>query len=104
MVWEQEQRRTATVTARNYVDGTAIHAFADINAWGGRNSEPRDRRSPENVTAGTATPGFLGMLGYGHPLALGRSFVEEKASPGATGRHPDVSAVAGALRRRPRES
>ena len=37
---------------------------------------------PENVSAGRATPGFLGMLGYGHPLALGRSFVEDEGIAG----------------------
>ena len=32
--------------------------------------------------AGLATPGFLAMLGYGHPLALGRSFTEEEGTVG----------------------
>lgn len=37
---------------------------------------PTDDR-PERVHAGSATPGFLSMLGYGHPLALGRAFLED---------------------------
>ena len=37
---------------------------------------------PENVLAGLATPGFLAMMGYGHPLALGRSFNEEEGTVG----------------------
>ena len=37
---------------------------------------------PENLLAALATPGFLSMLGYGHPLALGRSFTEDEGIVG----------------------
>ena len=83
VVWEQEHGERRQVTARNYVEWTRRStAFADINAWGGRTVNLATDERPESVTAGSATPGFLGMLGYGHPLALGRSFVEDEGIPG----------------------
>ena len=83
VVWEQEHGERRQVTARNYVEWKRRStAFADINAWGGRTVNLATDERPESVTAGTATPGFLGMLGYGHPLALGRSFVEDEGIPG----------------------
>ena len=83
VVWEQEHGERRQVTARNYVEwNRRSTAFADINAWGGRTVNLATDERPESVTAGTATPGFLGMLGYGHPLALGRSFVEDESIPG----------------------
>ena len=60
----------------------ASTAFSDLNAWGGRTVNVATAERPENLQAGLATPGFLGMLGYGHPLALGRSFVEDEGIPG----------------------
>ena len=59
------------------------HGVRDINAWGGGPVNIATGDRPERVLAGRATPGFLGMLGYGHPLALGRTFVEDE---GITGR------------------
>jgi len=53
-------------------------AFADINAWGGGPGNLATADQPENVVAGRATPGFLTMLGYGLPVALGRTFTEDE--------------------------
>ena len=34
------------------------------------------------VNTGVAAPGFMPMLGFGHPLALGRDFLEAEGTPG----------------------
>ncbi|MEO6009173.1 MAG: ABC transporter permease, partial [Vicinamibacteraceae bacterium] len=83
IVWEQEMGERRSPPASSYVEWKRhTTAFADINAWGGGPVNLATGDSPENVDAGRATPGFLGMLGYGHPLALGRTFVEEEGTVG----------------------
>jgi putative ABC transport system permease protein len=83
MVWERDRGERRPVSAANYVAWKRqASPFADINAWGGGPVNLATDDRPENVIAGRATPGFLGMLGYGHPLALGRSFVEEEGVVG----------------------
>jgi putative ABC transport system permease protein len=83
MVWEQENGERRSPPASSYVEWKRqATAFADINAWGGGPVNLATGDQPENVSAGRATPGFLGMLGYGHPLALGRSFVAEEGVVG----------------------
>ena len=83
MVWEQENGERRSPPASSYVEWKRhATAFADINAWGGGPVNLSTGDQPENVSAGRATPGFLGMLGYGHPLALGRSFVEAEGIAG----------------------
>ena len=83
MVWEYEQGHRAGASARSYTAWKRqATSFADINAWGGRNVNLATADRPENVSAGLATPGFLGMLGYGHPLALGRTFREDEGVAG----------------------
>ena len=82
MVWEQERGRR-NVSPKNFVAWKRqATAFADINAWGGGGVNLATDDRPENVIAGRATPGFLAMLGYGHPLALGRTFREEEGVVG----------------------
>jgi putative ABC transport system permease protein len=83
MVWEQTNGERRGPSPRSYVEWKEhTTAFSDINAWGGGlvNLATDDR--PLSVSAGLATPGFLSMLGYGHPLALGRTFLEEEGVPG----------------------
>jgi putative ABC transport system permease protein len=83
MVWEQDRGRRDRVSPKNFVAWRRqATAFADINAWGGGGVNLATADRPENVVAGRATPGFLGMMGYGHPLALGRSFREEEGVVG----------------------
>jgi putative ABC transport system permease protein len=79
MVWEQVNGERRSPPASSYVVWKReATAFADINAWGGGPVNLATLDRPENVSAGRATPGFLPMLGYGHPLALGRTFTEEE--------------------------
>ena len=83
MVWEYDQGYRAGASARSYTAWKQqTTPFEDINAWGGRNVNLATADRPENVTAGLATPGFLAMLGYGHPLALGRTFREDEGVAG----------------------
>jgi len=83
MVWEQDRGERRNVTPANYVAWKRqASAFADINAWGGGPVNLATDDRPENVVAGRATPGFIGMLGYGQPFALGRTFVEDEGVVG----------------------
>jgi len=77
MLWEQVNGERRGPSPRNYVAWKQqATAFADVNAWGGGPVNLATDDRPENVSAGRATPGFLTMLGYGYPLALGRTFTE----------------------------
>src|SRR4029453_8457877 len=79
MVWEQVNGERRSPPMSSYVVWKReARAFADINAWGGGPVNLATLDRPENVDAGRATPGFLPMLGYGHPLALGRTFTEQE--------------------------
>jgi putative ABC transport system permease protein len=83
MVWSQFRGERVPVSAKDFVVWKReATAFDDLNAWGGRSVNMATTDRPENVEAGVATPGFLAMLGYGHPLALGRSFIEEEGTVG----------------------
>jgi putative ABC transport system permease protein len=83
MVWSQFRGERVPVSAKDYVTWKReATAFDDLNAWGGRSVNMATADRPENVFAGVATPGFLAMLGYGHPLALGRSFIEDEGIVG----------------------
>src|SRR5918994_2725440 len=83
MVWSQFRGERVPVSPKDYVTWKReATAFEDLNAWGGRSVNMATADRPENVPAGVATPGFLAMLGYGHPLALGRSFIEEEGTVG----------------------
>jgi putative ABC transport system permease protein len=83
MVWSQFRGERVQVSARDFVAWKReATAFDDLNAWGGRSVNLATADRPENLLAGLATPGFLAMMGYGHPLALGRSFIEEEGTVG----------------------
>jgi putative ABC transport system permease protein len=79
MLWERHRGERRQVSPGNFVAWKRqATAFSDINAWGGHSVNIATNDRPENVIVGTATPGFLAMLGYGHPLAFGRTFREEE--------------------------
>ena len=83
MVWEYQHGYRAGVSPRNFLAWKQqATVFGDINAWGGRSVNLATAGRPENVPAGVATPGFLAMLGYGHPLALGRTFRDDEGVAG----------------------
>jgi putative ABC transport system permease protein len=83
MIWERANGDRRSVSPAAYLEfKRQATAFVDINAWGGGPVNLATNDRPENVVAGLATPGFLAMLGYGHPLALGRTFTDEEGIPG----------------------
>jgi len=83
MVWSRFEGRRESVSQADFVDWRRrATVFEDLNAWNGREVNLSVDGRPERITAGPGTPGFLPMLGYGHPLALGRAFVEEEGTPG----------------------
>jgi putative ABC transport system permease protein len=83
MVWEQEDGERRYPPPSSYIVWKReATAFADVNAWGGGPVNIATPDRPENLPAGRATPGFLPMLGYGHPLALGRTFTEDEGIVG----------------------
>ena len=79
MVWEYQQGERAGASPKSFTEWKRqATPFADINAWGGGPVNLATADQPENVVAGRATPGFLTMLGYGLPVALGRTFTEDE--------------------------
>ena len=83
IVWEYVQGYRAGVAPSSYLAWKRSAAvFEDLNAWGGRTVNLATADRPESVTAGMATPGFLAMQGYGHPLAMGRTFREDEGVAG----------------------
>jgi predicted permease len=83
MVWSRLEGERNMVAPSDFLDwkGQAT-VFEDLNAWAARDVNLAADDRPEQVMAGPATPGFLSMLGYGHPLALGRDFLEEEGTLG----------------------
>jgi putative ABC transport system permease protein len=83
MLWEYQSGYRLGASPRGFVEWRRqATAFVDVNAWGGRSVNLATADRPENVSAGLATPGFLAMLGYGHPLALGRTFRDDEGTAG----------------------
>ena len=56
--------------------------FEDLQGWSGAQVNIATDERPEQVGAAPSTPGFLSMMGYGHPLALGRTFLDEEGTIG----------------------
>ena len=83
MVWSYEPERTI-VSPGDFVEWKRQAAvFDDLNAWSWRSATVSFAAGPpEQMQIGPATPGFLPMFGYGHPLALGRDFLHEEGTPG----------------------
>jgi putative ABC transport system permease protein len=83
MVWSRDQNERVTVSAKDFVAWKReATGFSDLNAWGGRTVNLATDDRPENVPAGIATPRFLGMMGYGFPLAAGRTFIDDEGIVG----------------------
>ncbi len=86
MVWSQRQQGNRSEAGpADFVEWRRqATAFESLNAWNGSRVafSTGAGEGAEEITAGRATPGFLPMLGYGHPLALGRDFLEEESTPG----------------------
>jgi putative ABC transport system permease protein len=83
MVWAQFEGERQPVSPADFLawkrEATALE---DLQAWTGDSVNLAGDDRPEQVNVGPATPGFLAMLGYGHPLAFGRTFAEEEGTLG----------------------
>jgi putative ABC transport system permease protein len=83
MVWSRLQGNREMVAPGDFVEWKRrAMVFDDLQAWTGGQINLATADRPERIGTGPSTPGFLAMLGYGHPLALGRSFLEEEGVPG----------------------
>ncbi len=84
MVWSQREGggRNSNSPA-DYLDfKQETSVFEDLNAWAGRFVSLGSGGAPMQLEAGTPAPGFLPMLGFGHPLAIGRDFLEAEGTLG----------------------
>jgi len=83
MVWSQFSGRRQPVSPREFVAWkTGASVFEDLQAWGGSQMNLATRERPQLISLSPAAPGFLPMLGYGHPLALGRDFLDGEGVKG----------------------
>jgi putative ABC transport system permease protein len=84
MVWSQREgggrNPNSPADYRDFKRETSV--FEDLNAWTGRFVSLGSGGAPMQVEAGTPAPGFLPMLGFGHPLAIGRDFLEAEGTLG----------------------
>jgi putative ABC transport system permease protein len=83
MVWSRIQGNRESVSPGDFQEWKRqSDVFEDLQAWSWGESNLATNDRPEQVGVGPATYGFLPMLGYGHPLALGRDFLEEEGTVG----------------------
>jgi putative ABC transport system permease protein len=83
MIWSQYRGGREMVSPVDFTEWQRnATAFDEVNAWGGYSANLATDDRPERINVGPATPGFLPMLGYGHPLALGRDFLDEEGTLG----------------------
>ena len=83
MIWTRAGSDRLQVTAAQFVEWKRqATVFDDLNGWGSKSVSVTTDAGPEALQAGHATPGFLAMLGYGHPLALGRTFSDDEGTVG----------------------
>jgi putative ABC transport system permease protein len=83
MVWSHREGNRNSVSPADFRDWKRqATVFEDLNASNAKQVNLAGTDRPELVTVGVGTPGFLTMLGYGQPLALGRNFLEEEGTVG----------------------
>ncbi len=83
MVWSQQQGERIPASPPEFVEWKRqATGFEDLNAWTWWHAAVTIADLVEQVQIAPATPGFLSMLGYGQPLALGRNFVASEGIPG----------------------
>jgi len=83
MVWSQQRGGRIPASPAEFVEWKRqATAFEDVNAWSWWTAAVAMTDAVEQLQIGPATPGFLSMLGYGHPLTLGRDFLESEGTPG----------------------
>ena len=83
MVWSSNQGgRSATAAADFFEWRRRSSAFSDLHVTGIQMVNLAGGDRPEQMRAQVGTPGLPGMMCLGHPLAMGRLFLEEEGTPG----------------------
>jgi putative ABC transport system permease protein len=83
MVWSQQRGERIPASPAEFVEWKRQAAsFEDLNAWSWWHAAVSVGDAVEQLLISPATTGYLPMLGYGHPLALGRDFLESEGTPG----------------------
>jgi putative ABC transport system permease protein len=83
MVWSQQQGERIPASPPEFVEWKRLAtSFEDLNAWTWWTAAAAIADTVEQLQIAPATPGFLSMLGYGQPLALGRNFLPSEGTPG----------------------
>jgi putative ABC transport system permease protein len=84
MVWSQREgggrNSNSPADYRDFKRETSV--FEDLNAWTSRFVSLGSGGAPMQLDAGMPAPGFLPMLGFGHPLAIGRDFLDVEGTLG----------------------
>ena len=82
MVWSQAGGRS-DMSPGDYLEfHREATVFEDLTAWTARPMSLASGGTPLQVDTGVAAPSFLPMLGFGHPLTLGRVFTADEGTPG----------------------
>jgi putative ABC transport system permease protein len=83
MVWAKVEGGRDMVSPGDFLEWKRqASVFESLEAWTGGSANLATDGRPEHVGVGPSTPGFLAMLGYGHPLALGRTFIQDEGTVG----------------------
>jgi len=83
MVWSSNRGGRSATTAADFFEWRRrSSAFSDLHVTGMLMVNLAGGDRPEQMRAQFATPGMPAMMCGGHPLALGRLFLEEEGTPG----------------------
>ncbi|MFL6280919.1 MAG: ABC transporter permease, partial [Vicinamibacterales bacterium] len=83
MVWSQQRGERIPASPAEFVAWKRqATGFEDLNAWSWWHAAVSIGDAAEQLQIAPATPGYLAMVGYGHPLTLGRDFLESEGTPG----------------------
>jgi putative ABC transport system permease protein len=82
-VWSSNRSGRSATTAADFFEWRRrSSAFSELHVTGMRMVNLAGGDRPEQVRAQFATPGLPGMMCSGHPLAMGRLFLEEEGTAG----------------------
>lgn len=83
LVWSQFRGGRRPTTPADYIEWKRSAAvFEELHAVSERTVNIVTDDQPDHVAAAPVTPGYLHMLRYGHPLALGRDFAPAEGLAG----------------------
>lgn len=83
MVWSHYDGQRNPVSPGDFLEWKRqATVFDDLQAWSFTNVNIATDDRPEQVGAAPSTTGYLSMQGYGLPLTLGRTFLDEEGTVG----------------------